>query len=284
MDKTKIPEDLESIVFSVAKYYHKKNYRIRQLHAIAEDAPYRTTLVASKGTLNILIEAQKASRFHGALESLTRWLAAQRKHCEFYIATGDAGELTGGFLKELKAEGVGLLVVDDRGHIHIQFKARNNALVIRPDPTLNFGSLSDAVSDSLIKFNDVDRKDGLRDMCEIVEGLTEDVLVAAARKGIMAMDEAAARSQDWSCQINSLASSKACNGAPIIDDSLKGDLHAFRDGRNLVDHPVAGLRENAKRERRYADKMTMGPRLVAELQSIKRRISRIRTASAKIIP
>ena len=277
MDKTKIPEETELIVFSVAAYYEHDKYRIRQLYAIADDAPYRTTLVATKGAFNVLIEAQKTPHFHRSLESLARWLAAQGKHCEFYVATDDDTALTGGFLRELKAEGVGLLVVNETGQIDVHIKARNHALVVRPDPGLNLGSSREAVAGALTKFNNVDRKDGLRDMCEIVEGLTEEVLVAAARRGLVAMDEATARSRDWSTQIDSLASSNCCNGNPIIDSGLKGDLHSFRDGRNLVDHPVVGRREDIRRERRYADKMMMGPRLVAELQETKRRLVRRRT-------
>lgn len=274
MDKTQIPEETELIVFSVDRYYIQKQYRVRQLQAIADDAPYRTTLVATKSSLRILVEAQKHPRWHATLEKLARWLSARREYCELYVATDEDSELTGSLLKDLRREGVGLLLVNVGGQVHVQERARNPALVVMPAPGLSLGPSRNAVEEALNKFNDIDRKDGLRDMCEIVEGLTEGVLVKAARRGLVTMDEATVRNQDWSTQINNLASNKACKGQPIIDNYLKDDLHSFRTGRNLVDHPATGRREDARRQRQYADKMMMGPRLVNELETIKRRLLR----------
>jgi len=281
MDKTQIPEETELIVFSVDRHYTQKRYRVRQLQAIADDAPYRTTLVATKTSLRILVEAQKHPRWHGTLEKLARWLSARREYCELYLATDEDSELTGSLLKDLRREGVGLLLVNEAGHVHVQERARNPALVVTPAPGLSLGPSRNAVAEALNKFNGTDRKDGLRDMCEIVEGLTADVLVKAARRCLVTIDEATARNQDWSTQINSLASNKACKGQPIIDKYLKDDLHSFRTGRNLVDHAATGRREDARRQRQYADKMMMGPRLVSELETIKRRLLRRRNTTVR---
>jgi hypothetical protein len=107
-----------------------------------------------------------------------------------------------------------------------------------------------------------------------VERETEDLAVIAVRKNLLKMNEATVRKMDWSDQINTLASPNAYNGGnkPIVDDQLKQDLHSFRGGRNLVDHPVRTKHENRRREVQFADRMMQGPRLVAELVRLKRKI------------
>jgi hypothetical protein len=88
------------------------------------------------------------------------------------------------------------------------------------------------------------------------------------------MPEADLKKLDWAGQINELARKDAYKSphAPVIGVSLKDDLHSFRGARNLVDHKVRSRREDAKRQKQFAERMMQGPRLAAELLSAKRKI------------
>jgi hypothetical protein len=139
---------------------------------------------------------------------------------------------------------------------------------------LRFGECRAEVTNSVKKFNDVDRKDGLRDMCEIVERKTESLAIRAVRAGWVTMGEAAVRGMDWSTQINMLASINSYHPGknPVIDQTMKDDLHSFRGARNLVDHKVPNKREDAKRQKQFAERMLQGPRLVSDLVALQRKV------------
>ena len=77
----------------------------------------------------------------------------------------------------------------DDGSIEEHHRPRNPALTITPDPTLSLGTAKSEISAAVKKFNEADRKDGLRDMCEIVERLTEEVGVVACRKSWLKIPE-----------------------------------------------------------------------------------------------
>lgn len=126
---------------------------------------------------------------------------------------------------------------------------------------------------ALKKFNEINRKDGLRDICEIVERETEDLALIGVRKNLLNKSEATIKSMNWSSQINMLASvtSYQPSHSPIIEDAFKNDLHSFRGARNLVDHKVSTKREDKRRELQFAERMMQGPRIVAELVRLKRK-------------
>jgi hypothetical protein len=128
---------------------------------------------------------------------------------------------------------------------------------------LAFGPTKAEVQAAIRKFNDVDRKDGLRDMCEIVERLTEELGVAACRKGWMKILETDFRTKDWASQINELARKDVYHPprAPLINQSL-----------NLLDHKARSKREDTKRQKQFAERMMQGPRLTAELIALKRKV------------
>lgn len=67
-------------------------------------------------------------------------------------------------LAEMKKYGVGWLVVEDSGRVGESLKAHNPALVATPDPNLKCGDCQPEVRAALEKFNEVNRKDGLRDI------------------------------------------------------------------------------------------------------------------------
>jgi hypothetical protein len=237
-------------------------------------SPYRTTLVARKSGLCLLVEAQGLLTYGRAIKELATWLAANRHYGELYLATVSEAVLQAGILGEMRRDGVGLLVVDENGLVSESQKARNPALVVTPEPTLRFGNRKREVFDAIKKFNDVDRKDGLRDMCEAVERETEELALRAVRKGLLAMDETAIEAKDWSSQIDALASKNAYRAgtSPIVSPTFKNDLHSFRGARNLVDHKVRGRRDDANRQKQFAERMMQGPRLVAELVSLQRKV------------
>jgi len=268
------PEEAQDTAGDIAKYLRKRGMEVKIEVEPWASAPYRTTLVATKGELRLLVEAQGTLNYGKALKELAMSLAANRLYAQLYLAVATEAVFQAGMLGEMKKDGVGLLVVDEHGVVSESQRARNPALVVTPDPTLRFGDCKDGIIDAVKKFNDVDRKDGLRDMCEIVEHETEELALRAVRKGYLTLNEDAIKEKDWSSQIDTLASKNACPPSidPIVTPTFKNDLHSFRGARNLVDHKVRGKRDDSRRHKQFAERMMQGPRLVAELVSLQRRI------------
>lgn len=268
------PDEAQKPATAVIKHFKKKKMKIRIERAAWSDAPYRTTVIAEKGGLTVLVEAQGVLSYGRSLQDYAAWLGAKRHNAEFCIATMEDAVIEVGVSHKMKIDGVGLLIVAEDGSITEHHRARNPALVITPDPTLSFGSSKTEVVAAIKKFNDVDRKDGLRDMCELVERLTEDLGVTASRKGRLKMPEAVFPTKDWATQINELARSEAYHNphSPLISATLKDDLHSFRGARNLVDHKVRSAIEDKKRQKQFAERMMQGPRLVADLVALRRKI------------
>lgn len=268
------PEEARRTAVTLITRFKKQKMTVKLECAAWPDAPYRTTLVAVRAGRHVLVEAQGTLIYTRSLKQLAAWMAMNRHYAELFVAIGNEAVLQAGVLQEMTADGVGLLVVSDAGSVTEHLHPRNHALVITPDPTLKLGPLKREVETILRKFNEVDRKDGLRDMCEVVERLTQEVGLAACRKGWLKTPEADFRLKDWSNQINELSRREAFNPprGPLVAAGLKDDLHSFRGARNLVDHKVSSRREDSKRNRQYAERMMQGPRLVAELLSMKRRI------------
>lgn len=268
------PEEAQRPAEAMIKHFKKQGMRIRVEKPAWPIAPYRTTLVAEKAGRHILVEAQGTLGYSRSLKDLVAWLEGNRHYAEIYIATTDEGVLQAGALREMKADGVGLFVVSDEGMVTKQQQARNPALVVTPDPTLKFGPAKAEIHAAVHKFNETDRKDGLRDMCEVVERLTEEAGAAACRRGWLKIPEADFKAKDWASQINELARKDAYNHPhkPIFSSTMKDDLYSFRGARNLVDHKARSRREDNNRQKQFAERMMQGPRLVAELVSIKRKI------------
>jgi hypothetical protein len=268
------PEEAQGAALAVATYLRNLGMKIKCEVQAWPGAPYRTTLVATKSEFHLLIEAQGTLSYGKALKELTTWLAANRHYAEFYLTTTSEAVLQAGMLAEMKKGGVGLFVIDDHGQVSEPQRARNPALVVTPDPTLRFGECKQEIANAVKKFNDVDRKDGLRDMCETVERKTEELAIRAVRKGWLVLNEQAILDKDWSSQIDTLASKHAYNVGkdPIVTPTFKNDLHSFRGARNLVDHMVRGKRDDANRQKQFAERMMQGPRLVAELMSLQRKV------------
>lgn len=268
------PEEAHKTARAVAAHLKKTGMRVLIEQRFAEDAPYRTTLYGRRGDSVVLVEAQGALQYHREIQSLARWLAANRHYCELYVAVSDQANIQLTVLEDMKEDGVGVLLCSDDGHIRASQRARNPALSVNPDPRLKYGHCKKEVSEAVQKFNEVDRKDGLRDMCETVERETENLGVLAVRKGRLNLREKDFRGKDWSGQIETLASHNACTPGttPVISADLKDDLKSFTRGRNLVDHPVRSKREEAKRQRQFAERMMQGPRLLADLVALQRKL------------
>jgi hypothetical protein len=98
-------------------------------------------------------------------------------------------------------------------------------------------------------------------------------MVAASRKHVILVPEAAIEAQDFAGQINTLGSANATSsGKPLIDNKLKDDLHSFRGARNLLDHKVRSKKQEQRRQCQMAERMLMGTRLMSELISVRRKI------------
>ena len=183
------PDEAQKPAAAVIKHFKKKKMKIRIERPAWEGAPYRTTVVAEKSGLKILIEAQGVLSYGRSLKDYAAWLAARRHYSEFCIATMHDATIEVGVSHQMKTDGVGLLIVDEKGNVTEHHRAQNPALVITPDPTLSLGSAKTEVLGAVKKFNQIDRKDGLRDMCEVVERLTGELGVTASRKGQLKMPD-----------------------------------------------------------------------------------------------
>jgi hypothetical protein len=238
------------------------------------DSPYRTTLAILAGSSTILYEVQGTLDWHNRLVNFTQWMRANRKSAELFLVSDAASPTTAALFSDLRRSGTGLMLLRDDGMFEIALAARNPALQVTPDPDLKLGSLKAEVLGCVEKFNTADRKDALRDLCEVVERETKKTVVHAARKGALTILPEAVERQDFATQINTLSSKNLvpAGKVPLIDTKLKDDLHSFRGARNLVDHPCATKRAEQQRQRQFPERMMMGARLVADLLSIRRKI------------
>lgn len=269
------PEEAQPAAEAIARYLQqRKKMSVSVEVAGWQDAPLRTTLLGKQSSLLTLVEVQGSLSYTRPIKELAAWIAARRHYAELSIAVPSEATLKAGTLQELQGDGVGLLVVDEDGSIREALKPKNPALVITPDPNLKLGKCKAEVINAVGKFNELDRKDGLRDMCELVERETEALAVLAAKKGVLSRNVSVVQGMDWSNQINVLASPDTYTqgNSPIIDDKFKTDMHSFRGARNLIDHKARNKKEERERELQFAERMLQGPRLIAKLVSLQRKI------------
>lgn len=254
--------------------------RDRKLTVLAEqpvdaEAPFTTTLLGRKASdgLELLVEVQHHLRYTQGLIDLTHWLRSQRRYCQLYLGTSHESALGAGVLSQLQRDGVGLMVVSEDEQIQTPIPAANPALLVSPDPTLRFGPAKSTIEALVNQFNAGSRKDSLRDLYEYVEEKTGSLARKVCRKGLVATPEAAISGMNWSSRIDLLGKpTLTVQGRPLLSPDLKADLHSFRGGRNLLDHPARNARERARRERQFGERMMMGTRLVAELVAADRRV------------
>src|SRR2546426_2843029 len=158
------PDEAQPVALAVAKRFKSQRMIVRFEEPGWPDAPLRTTIYALDSGLSVFVEAQGEFQYGAALRNFARELRAQRRYAEAYIATSADVMAPASAMKEMKQDGVGWLIVDEDGSITEQLRARNWALVVNPDPTLVWGRYRIAVQAALAKFNEVNRKDGLRDL------------------------------------------------------------------------------------------------------------------------
>jgi hypothetical protein len=274
MDFDITPEEARTCAGHLVEHLKGSGGKLAIEKAAWEDAPYRTTVFLRSGEDRILYEVQGHLSFHERLANFAQWIHAQRKCAELNVVTYANSPTTAVQFNLLKKYGVGLLLLTDDDRFERSLAPRNPALQVTPDPNLKYGEVQSEVASCVTKFNDGGRKDGLRDLCELVERETEKVLLAASRKRWTTLSELVIKAKDWSDQINSLASKGIMAGGreALIDGKLKDDLHSFRGARNLVDHQARTKREDQRRQRQFPERMMMGARLVADLVSLRRRI------------
>jgi hypothetical protein len=276
------PEEAHPIANVVFEFMRKHGFAVKIEKALDVNAPYTTTLTATKSRLNILFETQYQIHCDQSIKELALWLHSQRRYAELFIATHRLAHISWDIFRDLDRSGIGLILVDDKDTLEIERPPKNPALIISHDPTLRFGTYEKKVKTCMTKFNSPcsfisdknPRRDAARDMCEIVEGLTEQLAIRAVKRKHITLTEKNITDQDWSGQIDTLRSQKACatGKSPIIDDPLKIDLHSFRGIRNLLDHKTSSHSQEIDRQQQLAERMMMGPRLIDRLVKLKCKI------------
>jgi len=267
------PKEAQPTAEAIATYYQAKGCLVAFERPISPGAPYTTTILACKMPLTVLVEVQYQPEYHRTFREFVLWLRAKRAYVEIYLGMDESSRLTASTLQSLKEDGVGILFVAEDGIIEHQ-TALNPAHTVTVAPELRFGSYKESVFAAVNTFNRIDRKHGLQELCEVVEDATRRLLRKTIAAGWMNVEMKAAEG-DWSHCINILAAADCYLGGrdPLIDEPLKNDLHSFRGARNLVDHPPKNKRQGGKVALQYVERMSMGPRLVAELVALFRRVS-----------
>src|SRR6266487_615578 len=267
------PEEAQPCAQRLAQKFMREKRNVTIEEAAWPDAPYRTTLFTRESDEVLLYEVQGELDFHTRLRDFAQWLAANRKYAEMYVVAEGTASTTAALYTVLRRYGVGLLISRDEDDLfEIALTAKNPALQVTPDPVLRYGDAKTEISECVDKFNGGSRKDALRDLCELVEGEIEKVLIVASRKHVISIPEAAIEPQDLAGQINTLGSATAARSAKaLIDNKLKDDLHSFRGARNLLDHKVRSKRQEQRRQCQMAERMMMGTRLMSELISLRRK-------------
>lgn len=259
----------------VIKHYRKQALQVSAEKRISDEANYVTTLTVADGQRTLLVDAQPELVYHKELQDFARWLRAERINAELLIAAPEETTVQANSLEQMKADGVGLLLITGSGKIKASFDSRNPALMIHVAPDLVFGKKKESVEDAVRKFNFTNRADGFRDLCDLVENATDELIEKECTKNKLTMTQAEIDQMDWATKINTLASDKAHGGNPaqrVVSEQLKDDLHSFRNSRNLFKHPVKSPTADANRHRQLTDKMMLGLRLMHEIDQLKRKV------------
>lgn len=272
------PLDAQTVLSSVRRYFLDRHFKVAMDEAAFPDAPYRTSLTCRRRDELQLVECQSRLDYHRALKSFHQYLVERRLPAELYVAVAESDEenISVARLREMDRDGVGLLLLDERSQVSVNKKACNWAYFAAPDPTLKFGALRPQVDGVFLKYNREDRVSGMRELSNLVEGETRRLGRTALARGRFGSRTPRVDAMDWSDVINLLASRQAASpgSVPVINDELKNDLHSFRGGRNLVDHPVRDAAEARRVARQFQDRMLLGARLVSDLDARRRSITR----------
>jgi hypothetical protein len=276
MDFELLLPELHALADEVGKLCVEQGLKVKVEASVWDDAPYRTTIAAARNWSDApvqLYEVQGKFAYHASLKELCAWMWKTSAYGELYVVVGEETEVALSAMTQLRKDGVGLLVRGGNGQFERHLKPRNPRLRINPDPELKVGKYKTRIQAAFEKFNNGDRKDALRDMCEIGEEVTHRVGVKAAGKLKLGatMNAVDFEEKDWNGQINLLAHPQG-GGVGVIDTKLKDDLHSLRGGRNLMDHQAKTKAEEDRRQRQYMDRMLMAPRLVAELLTASKKL------------
>lgn len=264
----------QPIALSVHKHYRraKKNVVVEER---IEGAPYRPTLtVSGPNAATMYIDVHATAAVPRGLEDFARWCGARRDYAQVWLATSDQASIAGTVMTRLKEEGIGLILVSEEENLVYLLEARIPALMVTPEPNLAFGHKKGEVGELVERFNRGDRKASLQDMCELVEQQTDALARKAARKKVLNKAESDVAGMSWANQLDVLAALGAYTpgSTPLVTPTLKSDLDSFRGARNLIDHKVRTKKEKADREKQFTERMMTGPRLVAELLRLQRKV------------
>lgn len=268
------PDEAQEAASAIISYLRSQGWATQVERALDVEAPYRTTIIGRLTKTHILVEAQGAPNYHKGLRELTGWLAKRRIDSELYLAIPEEASVPASTLREIRGDGVGLLIVDADNSVTEFLSAKNPILMISLDESLALGECRSDVVKAYHEFNQGNRKAALREVCEIVEREVAALASKAARLSTLTKTVSQVSAMTFSSQIDVLEAQTAYapGKSALVDPTLKGDLHSFRSARNLVDHPAKTKRDQLKRERQMPERMLMGPRLVAEVLRAKRQV------------
>ena len=267
------PEEVWQLVPGVEADLRKQGYEVKRETACEVDSPYRTTLLGSKKHAQLLIEVQRRFEYHREIRELAMWMAARSRYAELYIATIADANMPVGALRDMRVDGVGRLLVDgDKVVCHE--KAANHALRVTYGPQLKFTGCEKEVAEALRKFNHGEQKDGLGEICELVEKESFKVALVGEKKGYLTADPPSINAMSWENIINVLESPRQYHPGKniLIEPELGRDLKSFKDARNLFKHKILTRAKALARETQAVDKMSQGGRLLSELIALRKRI------------
>ena len=105
------PFELQGLANSLAKHYEDRRFKVFPERVFSEEAPFRTTLFAQKGSEVTLVEAQSRLVIGSAFTKLLRWLDQNRRFASVSIAVPSESDIPAQHIRGLKNIGAGLLVL-----------------------------------------------------------------------------------------------------------------------------------------------------------------------------
>src|SRR5258708_26073318 len=173
------PEEAQPAALKLIDRLKRDGGTLSVEQAAWDDAPYRTTIVHVVHGMSMLYEVQGHLDFDERLKAFSDRMAARRHFAELYLVAEAEGEVAAVAFRVLSRQGAGL-ILNENGRFDTALRPRNPAFQVTPEPTLKFGDLKPQMTQCIEKFNAGARKDGLRDLCELVERATDPVLIRAS--------------------------------------------------------------------------------------------------------
>ena len=272
-----LPLIIQETIPSVKKYIGDLGYRRIKEEVpppFAKSYPWTPTLTANTPLGRATFDVRDVMRFEPQLfKNYVQYCQINRIEVEIWlVVVSDSDDFSyfHTFLKEMKINGVGLMVVSPT-HKDIVIKAipmsvKHNFSNEEVDVKY-YGAKTRRARD---RFTDGDWLDAFKEQILIFEQAVTDVLKTADKKGVVCLSKKIAKMQlHESIDLLGDPNKSLPQGSPVLIERNRLDCLSYKNGRNLASHPRTSLEEERILYRAVLEKMMMGFRLIQELVAIR---------------